>query len=105
MNTITTTIKRQWLREIVAGRKRIEFREIKPYWIRRLSMIETPFALRLINGMQTKAPEVTVVVSKVRKNTRAGSFELHLGPVKQVRHWDRSRERPSGTQGHRNELK
>jgi len=59
IETITTTIKRQWLREIVAGRKKIEYREIKPYWVRRLSAIETPFALRLINGMQAKAPEVT----------------------------------------------
>lgn len=30
MKTITTTIKREWLREIAAGRKRVEYREIKP---------------------------------------------------------------------------
>jgi len=35
MDTITTTIKREWLREIVAGRKKVEYRDIKPYWIRR----------------------------------------------------------------------
>ena len=32
MDKITTTIKREWLREIAAGRKRVEYREIKPYW-------------------------------------------------------------------------
>lgn len=29
MKTLTTTIKRQYLREIVAGTKKIEYREIK----------------------------------------------------------------------------
>jgi hypothetical protein len=27
---LTTTIKRQWLAEIIAGTKKIEYREIKP---------------------------------------------------------------------------
>jgi hypothetical protein len=94
MDIMTTTIKRQWLREIVAGRKKVEYREIKPYWIRRLSAVHAPFLLRLINGMSTKAPEVSVVVRRVRKNTRTGSFELHLGRVTAVRHWDRRSEQP-----------
>ena len=94
MDILTTTIKREWLREIVAGRKRVEYREIKPYWIQRLSAVKPPFALRLINGMQAKAPEVTVVVRKVRKNARSGSFELHLGAVTTVRNWNRRREQP-----------
>ena len=94
MDRLTTTIKREWLREIVAGRKRIEYREIKPYWSNRLSTVETPFLLRLINGMQANAPEVTVVVRRVRKNSRLGSFELHIGAIKAVRNWDRRREEP-----------
>ena len=94
MGKITTTIKREWLREIAAGRKRIEYREIKPYWTRRLETVETPFLLRLINGMQSKAPEVTVLVRRVRKNSRSGYFELHIGRVVDIRHWDRRRGRP-----------
>jgi len=47
MDKITTTIKREWLREIAAGRKRVEYREIKPYWTRRFSRVNTPFLLRL----------------------------------------------------------
>jgi len=95
MNKITTTIKRQWLREIAAGRKRIEYREIKPYWTRKLKDAEAPFLLRLINGMQSRAPEVTVVVKRVRKNTRSGNFELHIGRVVETRYWDRTRGRPT----------
>lgn len=93
MKTITTTIKRQWLREIVAGTKKIEYREIKPYWVLRLP-VEVPFALRLINGMQAQAPEVTVIIRKVIRNARLKSFELHIGSVKQVRNWDRRRQQP-----------
>jgi hypothetical protein len=95
MDRITTTIKREWLREIVAGRKRIEYREIKPYWTRRFSKTKPPFLLRLINGMQSNAPEVTVVIRRVRKNSRSGYFELHIGMVAEVRHWDVKRGQPA----------
>ncbi|SRR5579871_3946498 len=94
MDAITTTIKREWLREIAAGRKRIEYREIKPYWTERFAKVSVPFQLRLINGMQPNAPEVTLIVAKVRKNSRAGNFELHIGKVVRVRHWDVKRGIP-----------
>jgi hypothetical protein len=48
---LTTTIKRQWLAEIIAGTKKIEYREIKPYWTEILKSVKTPFELRLLNGM------------------------------------------------------
>lgn len=95
MDKITTTIKREWLREIAAGRKQVEYREIKPYWTHRLGEVEAPFLLRLINGMQSKAPEVTVLVKRLRKNTRSGNFELHIGRVVEIRHWDRKRGQPT----------
>lgn len=79
----------------MSGRKRVEYREIKPYWTRRLGHIEAPFLLRLINGMQAKAPEVTVSVRRVRKDTRSGNFELHIGRIIDVRHWDRTRGYPT----------
>jgi len=46
MQKLTTTIKREYLREIVAGRKKIEYREIKPCWKRRLDIVSAPFRLR-----------------------------------------------------------
>ena len=95
MEKITTTIKREWLQEIAAGRKRVEYREIKPYWTRRLSTVKSPFLLRLINGMQPKAPEVTVVVRRVRRNSRSRKFELLLGGVVSVKHWDLKRRQPT----------
>ena len=94
MKTLTTTIKREWLREIVPRRKRVEYRQIKPYWNRMLVALDTPFRLRLINGMDAKAPEVTVLIDRVRKNRRTREYELHIARVLKVRHWDRRRERP-----------
>lgn len=86
--------QREPLREIIAKRKPIEYREIKAYWTTRLQSAETPFLLRLINGMTANAPEVTVVVTKVRKNSRRGCYELHLGQIREVKNWDREREQP-----------
>jgi hypothetical protein len=93
MDKLSTTIKRQRLQEIVARRKKIEYHAIKPYSTKRLKQIQTPFLLRLINGMQYKAPEVTVHIDKVRKNTRHGDYELHIQRIIAVRNWDRRRER------------
>ena len=55
MEKLTTTIQRQWLREIVAGRKTVEYREIKPYWTRQFERVGRPFLLRMINGMAARA--------------------------------------------------
>jgi hypothetical protein len=92
---ITTTIKRAWLREIAAGRKRVEYREIKPYWTRRFTEVKAPFLLRLINGMQPKAPELTVLVRRVRKNAKSGEFALYLDKVIDLRYWDLKLEQPA----------
>ena len=45
MDTITTTLKREWFAKIVDGSKRVEYREIKPYWTRRLKGVTPPFRL------------------------------------------------------------
>ena len=94
MHIITTTIKPEFLRQIVAGEKQIEYRDIKSYWIRRFNGVKPPFLLRLINGMQANAPEVTVVIQKIRENTGSGYFELAIGRIVQVKHWNRKLERP-----------
>jgi hypothetical protein len=94
MDKLTTTIKREWLREIVSGRKTIEYREIKPYWERRLSDISIPFHLRLINGMSKAAPEVAVEVGQIVRNTRQGTFDLHITKILRVKNWDRRRQQP-----------
>ncbi len=95
MDKLTTTIKREYLREIVAGRKRVEYREIKPYWEDRLGRVAVPFQLRLINGMSSNAPEVTVEIGRVVRSSRSGTFDLHISRVVAVKNWDRRREAPT----------
>jgi hypothetical protein len=93
---ITTTIKRQWLAEIIAGTKKVEYRQIKPYWTQRLHGVTVPFELRLINGMNPPIPEVTVLIHKITKDRREGVYELHIKKVLGFRHWDSRRQVPKG---------
>jgi hypothetical protein len=90
MDKITTTIKRQFLAEIVAGTKKIEYREIKPYWKKRLGAVTCPFILRLINGMSKKTPEVTVQIKRI---TKRDAYELRISKIIQVRNWPSKRRR------------
>jgi len=64
---ITTTIEREWLAQIIAGTKKIEYREIKPYWTERFAKVSVPFELRLLNGMNRPVPEVTVLIHRITK--------------------------------------
>jgi hypothetical protein len=91
---ITTTIKRQWLAEIIAGTKKIEYREIKAYWTKRLSKVTTPFELRLRNGMDHPVPEVTVLIHRITKDRRAGEYRLHIKKILRFKHWDKRRRKP-----------
>ena len=82
MQTITTTLVREWFSEILAEDKRIEYREIKPYWITRLRTVAVPFRLD------------RVVPSPLSKKKRSGNYALHIGRVLKVEHWGRVKKRP-----------
>jgi hypothetical protein len=94
MDTITTTLKRRWFAEIVDRTKRIEYREIRPYWTSRLSRVRTPFRLILRNGMNPPIPVLTVRIDKIVRNGRKGEYELHIGRILKVEHWDKKSRRP-----------
>jgi hypothetical protein len=94
LDVITTTLKREWFAKIVAGTKRIEYREIKPYWTTRLKHVQTPFRLVLRNGMTPPIPVLTVRIDRVVTNRRNGEYELHIGRVLRVEHWDRKKRKP-----------
>lgn len=93
LHRITTTIEWQWLAKILTGEKKIEYREIKPYWTKRLTKnfkpIKTPFELRLINGMSKSAPEAIVLIKKLdvgKQGTDGGDYpgkvyRLHIDKI------------------------
>jgi len=89
---ITTTIEREWLAQIIAGTKKIEYREIKPYWTKRFKRVSVPFELRLLNGMNPPVPEVTVLIRRITR--RAGQYRLHIKKVLGFKHWDKRRQKP-----------
>jgi hypothetical protein len=91
LDRLTTTIKRPWLAEIIDGTKKVEYRQIKPYWTKRLKTVNVPFEMRLINGMNPPVPEVTVLIHKVKRNSRYGAYEFHIKKVLGFRHWDKRR--------------
>jgi hypothetical protein len=93
-NRITTTIERQWLAEIIAGTKKIEYREIKPYWTKRFARVSVPFELRLLNGMNPPVPEVTVLIHGITKDRRAGEYRLHIKRVLGFKNWDKRSQKP-----------
>jgi hypothetical protein len=91
-------IKRDYFAAILSipRRKDIEYRTMSKYWLRRLEKVEpAPFNLRLLNGMTPPVPEATIRVLKVVRNKRKDELQLHLGPILDVKHWDRKREMPT----------
>jgi hypothetical protein len=98
MDTISTTLKREWFAKIVDGTKKIEYREIKPYWTSRLSKIGTPFRLVLRNGMNPPIPVLTVRVDRIvpspKGKARKGMYALHIGRILKVEHWNRRKSSP-----------
>ena len=75
---ITTTIEREWLAQIIAGTKKIEYRQIKAYWTKRFAKVSVPFELRLLNGMNPPVPEVTVLIHRITRDRWAGEYRLHI---------------------------
>jgi hypothetical protein len=99
LDTITTTIDREFLAKIVAKEKRIEYRKIKPYWTQKPRAVGRPFKLILRNGMSRPIPVVTLRIDRItpspHRRPRKGDYALSIGRVLRVEHWDRKRQRPA----------
>ena len=97
MKRITTTIKRVFLAEIVAGSQTTEYREIKPYWTKRLEKVAPPpFEMRLISGMRklTPNPEVIVLIDRVTVSRANRQYHLHIAKVLRYLNWDKRQRKP-----------
>lgn len=85
MKNLHLTLMKRWFDEILAGTKKIEYREIKPYWTKRLfDENGNPKHYDLIvfrNGYSKDAPEMKVEFKGVRINEKTGSYEILLGNV------------------------
>lgn len=76
-------IKRKWFNMIKSGEKKEEYREIKPYWTKRLTknlpMWETGF-VKFRNGYGSARPTITC---KVLMSKRQGKLKWGAEPNKE----------------------
>ena len=90
------TLKRKWFDLIASGAKKIEYRDYKPYWIKRL-LGKTYDEIHFRNGYSRNAPFMRVKyrghkVVEPRSHTPANgevltgmTFALMLGDVLEIR--------------------
>lgn len=84
MKVLHLTLKKQWFDDILAEVKLEEYREIKPYWIKRLHFDiwdVCPFdVIRFKNGYSSNCPEMDIEL----KGIKIGQGNTNLGaPVNQ----------------------
>lgn len=94
MQTLTMNIKRCYFKCIVDGTKRVEYRDMSPFWQQRIEGLQTPFRLRLLNGMLPPVPEALVEVKRVVRNRANRQYELHLVAVLRTRRRDKKTGTP-----------
>lgn len=75
MKTLHLTLKKKWFDMIASGEKKEEYREIKPYWIKRLFadewIISSHYFKRIVfrNGYAKDAPTITVECKGIFKGS------------------------------------
>lgn len=77
MTTLALPIKGHWLREILAGRKNVEYRDAVPHYDK---LFRAPLKwthIRLRAGYATDAPSATFVIERV--DLVDGCYHIHLG--------------------------
>jgi len=71
MKILHLTLKRRWFDMVKSGEKQQEYREIKPYWRRRLMNPGKQFTpkhfdiVKFKNGYAKNAPEITVELKEI----------------------------------------
>ena len=80
------TLHKKWFDEIVSGKKKIEYRDIKPYWTKRLFDKDgKPKDYNLIffrNGYSKDCPKMFVEFKGVLISDK---YEILLGAVRRVK--------------------
>ncbi|MCF7798484.1 ASCH domain-containing protein [Candidatus Woesearchaeota archaeon] len=78
------TLLRKWFEKIASGEKTKEYREIKPYWIKRLEN-KTYDEIWFKNGYNKDAPFMRVEWRGLKKEK--GEFSIHLGKILEIKNF------------------
>jgi hypothetical protein len=76
------TLHKKWFKQILKGEKKIEYREIKPYWTKRLfdfknNLIDYDYII-FKNGYNKNSPMMKVEFLGIRKKEQ---YEILLGKI------------------------
>ena len=76
------TLNRKWFDKIATGEKKIEYRDIKPYWIKRVEH-KNYDEVYFRNGYQKNSPFMRVKYEGYKKTNR---YELKLGIILEIKY-------------------
>ena len=83
MNILHLTLHKKWFDQILAGTKKIEYREIKPYWTKRLFNEDgTPKKFKEIffrDGYNNNCRKMRVEFIGIKKGKK--EYEIILGKI------------------------
>lgn len=77
MNRLHLSLYKKWFDEILQGTKKIEYREIKPYYDRLL--MKDYDEVKFVNGYGKDRPYLVINIVKIIKSKEF--FEIHLGNI------------------------
>ncbi len=77
MNRLQLSLYKQWFDEILHGTKKIEYREIKPYYDRLLK--KDYDEVKFVNGYGKERPYLIINIVKIIKSKEF--YEIHLGNI------------------------
>lgn len=80
MRILHLTLKKKWFDMIASGEKREEYREMKPYWHKRLAGKEYD-TIRFRNGYSKTAPVMTVELIGITQGPGRIEWGAHGQPV------------------------
>lgn len=86
IKALRLTLFKQWFDEIRNGTKKIEYREVKPYWTKRLFNADGNIIqydeIVFTNGYGATLPRMRVEFKGVREQN--GKYEIDLGKIIEV---------------------
>jgi len=82
------TLHRRFFADIASGKKRTEYRKVKPYWRKRLENRNCDI-ITFRNGYALKAPEMWVEFRGFHRtgNGRNAEYAIRLGRILKIKRW------------------
>lgn len=74
------TLKKIWFDAILSGEKKVENREIKGYWSKRLEEQKYDY-IHFVNGYGKDKPWMDVKMKGIVKDRGEGLYKIHLGEI------------------------